>query len=110
MRTNEECVEEHHRRMKSRRRTKTSHRYLPMGVFSVAVCPFLTTQAAVGVSRTTAPAPAAALEGAEASIPAVHGSLGFVLVGLVAFCLGTLVTLLCFRLRRHMKEEEKRDD
>ncbi len=110
MRTNEECIEELHRRMKSRRRMKARHRYLLMSISSVAACLFLITLVAVGVSRTTVLVPAATSEGVEASILAVRGSLGFVLVGLVAFCLGTLVTLLCFRLYQRMKEEEKRDD
>ncbi len=36
--------------------------------------------------------------------------LGYVVVALVALCLGVLVTLFCFRLKRHMEEEGKRDD
>ena len=41
------------------------------------------------------------------------GSLGYLLVGLLAFALGVCVTVLCFRLRRYERDEdsgERRDD
>ncbi len=34
--------------------------------------------------------------------------LGYILVTVVALCLGVLVTVFCFRLKRRM--EDKRDD
>lgn len=37
-------------------------------------------------------------------------ALGYVAVALVALCLGVVVTLFCFRLKRHMEKEGKRDD
>ena len=88
--------------MKARRRRL-------IGGSSAAACLILILWAAVGVSRTPVQVPGAASDGAAASILAASGSLGFVLVCLSSFCLGALVTILCFRLRGRT-EEEKRDD
>ena len=115
MRTNEQCVEELHRRMRARRRMKV-RRARTIGAASVAACLILTLLAALGVSRAPFRAPGAAQEGAAASILVDRGSLGFVLVGLLGFCLGALVTILCFRLRTRAEtkpeaeEEEERND
>ena len=37
-------------------------------------------------------------------------ALGYVLVAVVALCLGALVTAFCFRLKRQIDDKEKRDD
>lgn len=37
--------------------------------------------------------------GAFGSIVASNGALGFIVIGLVAFCLGVAVTLLCVKIR-----------
>ena len=110
MRTSEECVQELHRRMKARRSMKTRRRYRLIGISSAAACLVLITLVAVGVSRTPVQAPGTASGGAVASILADRASLGFILVGLIAFCLGVLVTILCFRLRKRMEEEDKHDE
>ena len=43
---------------------------------------------------------------AAASIFADHASLGYVVVALLAFCLGALVTVFCFRIKKHWKENQ----
>ena len=39
-----------------------------------------------------------------------HAVLGYTLIAVVAFSLGVLLTVFCFRLRRDMGEEEENDD
>ena len=49
-------------------------------------------------------------ERVAANIFAENGVLGYIVVALVALVLGVLVTLFCFRLKRHMEKEGKSDD
>ncbi len=109
MRTSEERIEELHRRMKLRRKTNARRDRLT-GAAAVAACLALALLIAVGVSRGAVQAPAVNADSVAASIFAEHGTLGFVLVALTAFCLGALVTVLCCRLKAHRKEEEQDND
>ena len=54
-------------------------------------------------------APGAMQGGAAASIFADHAVLGYVVIALLAFCLGTLATVFCFRVKKHKKEQENND-
>ena len=46
---------------------------------------------------------------ASASSFANNGVLGYIVIALLAFCLGVLVTVFCFRMRNHMNETENDD-
>ena len=41
--------------------------------------------------------------GYTATLFANYAALGYVVVALLAFCLGALVTIFCFRMRKHME-------
>ena len=108
MRTSDERLDELHRRMDKRKRDKNNRGFI---LRSVAVC-------AVGLAVTVAAAylvakaPYLKTEVAEGGIPgsiiATQAALGYIVIGLLAFCLGALVTVFCFRLRKHL--EEKNND
>ena len=51
----------------------------------------------------------AALGGGMAASIFSGQSLGYLVVGLLAFALGVCVTVLCVRLRRHEREEESEE-
>ena len=47
--------------------------------------------------------------GTFGSILASGGALGFVVIGLLAFCLGVAVTLLCVKVRDYSRENSSKD-
>ena len=106
MRTSEERVAELHRRMCARRAARL--RRVSAGV--IAACLVLVLLFAVEISRLPVRGTNAAFIGAAASIFTEHAALGFIVVAIVAFCLGAMATALCYRLRAHMADEEKHDD
>ena len=110
MRTNDERVAELHRRMRARERMKERRRYRIVGSSAVAAGIALVTIFAAVISQTPVQAPVTASGGVAASIFAENAALGCVVVGLFAFCLGALVTVLCFRLKNHAEGEESDDD
>ena len=110
MRTDEELVTELHQRMKTRRQEKARHRFIVMSTSAFAACLVLVLLAAVGISRRPIEAASGLSGSLTASIFADHAALGYVIIALVAFCLGALVTVLCFRLKRSMDKEERDDD
>jgi len=109
MRTSEQRVGELHRRMKLRRRAR-ARRNRMIGVSAVALCLAAALIFAVGVSRSSVQIHGLNAGGVTASIFAEHEALGFVLVALVAFCLGALVTVLCHRLASRRDDRERWDD
>ncbi len=56
-----------------------------------------------------APAPSSGTSGAFGSIIASGGGLGYVVIGLLAFCLGAAVTLLCVKVLEYSRENSRRD-
>ena len=109
MRTSEERVEELHRRMASHRHARM-RRSRMTAASAAAACLAAVVLLALGVSRSEAAYPGGAGAGMTASIFAGHGALGFVSVALVAFCLGALVTILCYRLKENGENGETRND
>ena len=108
MRTSEERVEELHRRMDGLRRQKNLRRYRLQCALACAACLVLTTALAFAIAGTAVQAPEVVSAGVSASIFAGHTTLGYVVIALLAFCLGAVFTIFCFRLRKH--GEEKDDD
>ena len=106
MRTSEERVAELHRRMRERRIAR--FRIISIGMS--AACLALVTLFSVYISRLPVWDPNAASGGITASIFANHSALSLAVVAIAAFCLGAMVTVLCYRLRQHMMDEERRDD
>ena len=107
MRTSEERVTELHRRMaameeeKRRRADRLQGAVICVsGLAAAILLALLIAQVPTGSSPT-------GIGSATASVFASHGALKYIVVALLAFCLGTLVTVLCFRLKR--RREERRD-
>ena len=101
MRISEERISELHRKMDRAKRAQWYRRICGMacaGCFAAALTVALWVSSVPGHFSESAP------ESAAASVFSgqVAGSL---LIVLVAFCLGVVVTVLCFRLRRNMEEE-----
>lgn len=110
MRMNEERVAELHQRMRARERMKERRRCRALGAGAAAAGIALVVAFAAMISQTPVQAPVAASGGVAASIFAENAALGCVVVGLLAFCLGALVTALCFRLKNHAEDGEDDDD
>ena len=110
MRTSEERIEELHRRIALRRQEKTDRRYRAVAASSVAAMLALTLLIAQSLSNLSARVPGAATGAFTASIFSDHAALGFVVAALAAFCLGSLGTVLCYRLRNRKDYGERSDD
>lgn len=105
MRTSEERVGELHRRMKQRREERLVRGVRLTSAAVFALCFLLTVSAAFWIS-VLSPETTGSASGAAASIFADHGILGYAVIAIVAFCLGTAATLLCFRLKRRYGEKD----
>lgn len=108
MRTSEERVQELHARMDKRAEMKDRRSFMLKTAVIFAACVAVMIGMAIVIARLPIKTPAASPESVTASIFAEHEALGYVVIAVLAFCLGALATILCFRMKKHM--EEKRDD
>ena len=106
MRTSEERVQELHRRMEAMEKAKSRRRYQVVCAAACMACLAITIAMALVVASLPIQSPGTTTGGAAASIFADHASLGYVVVALLAFCLGALVTVFCFRMKKHLKENQ----
>ena len=90
MRTSEERIRELHRRMNTLEEADRRRRCRVIARLPVQAAP-------------------AGIGGAAASIFAEQSVLGYVVIALLAFCLGSLVTIFCFRLKKHLEKEADDD-
>ena len=109
MRTSEERVQELHRRMNAMEKARNRRRYQMICAAACTACLAITVVMALVIAHLPIQSPIEGTGGAAASIFADHADLGYVVVALLAFCLGALVTVFCFRMKKHMKEREKDD-
>ena len=107
MRTSDELVEGLHDHMKAWRRLKARRRYRAIGSAAVTSCLAATMLVAVLVSQNPVGGSNAIVGSVSGSIFAGNAVLGYVVVALVAFCLGALVTVFCTRLKERAEEEEQ---
>ena len=108
MRTSEERVQELHRRMEDLQWSRRHRQYVIASIMACAACLVIAIILAISVAGLPAGNPIADSGNYTASIFTDYSALGYVVVALVAFCLGALVTIFCFRLREHMGV--KKDD
>ena len=108
MRTSEERVQEMHRRMGTLKTAKI-RRYRRISAVSCAACFALAIGLALVMSRLQTETPGGVPGSAAASIFTGHEALGYVVIAILAFCLGALVTILCFRVRKHTEENRNND-
>ena len=109
MRTSEERVQELHRRMNAMEKAKSRRRYQLMCAAACTACLAITIAMALVIASLPIQSPGEITGSAAASIFADQASLGYVVVALLAFCLGALVTVFCFRIKKHMKENQDDD-
>ncbi len=111
MRTYEERISELHERANGLAEAKRLRRFCLAAVSLYAAGAAAAIALALGVSRVTrqTAAPGAAYPG-SASIFAQGSPFGYVLVMILAFCLGALVTVFCLRLRRVMNKKDPFND
>ena len=108
MRTSEERVKELHQRMDALKNQRNIRKYRVQNIATFAACLGITIAIAYVIAGTAIQNPAYKLYGVSGSIFADNAALGYVVIALLAFCLGALATIFCFRLRKHM--EEKNND
>ena len=108
MRTSEERAAGPHRRMDAMKRAKARRRYVLACTAAISACLAVTVLLSPAGSRLPARAQNAASGGMTASIFTGTPAPGYFVAAVLAFILGILVTVLCFRLRRHM--EDRHDD
>ncbi len=110
MRTSEERVEELHRRMDALKKAKALRKYRLTCAAACTAALVVTVLMALDISRLPIQANDPVSGSVSASVFAGHEAVGYIVVALVALCLGVLVTIFCFRIKRRMSETEKRDD
>jgi len=109
MRTSEERVQELHRRMNTMEAKKSHRRFQLMCVAACTVSLAITIAMALVIASHPVQSPGEITGSAAASIFSDHVLLGYVVVALLAFCLGALVTIFCFRMKNHRKEKQNND-
>ena len=111
MRSTEARIIEMHSRAERIRKARARRRYRAVRAAASAVCAALAIALALLVSRFDVGAGLSDLTASGmASIFTRGGALGYVLVAVLAFCLGALLTVFCTRLKRRMDEKERSDD
>ena len=79
-----------------------------VSVAGIAVCLAILVTVAMVMPRVLDQSPAFVLEsGMNASVFASGSALGFIVIGAMAFILGILVTLLCYKLKRWSKDHDR---
>lgn len=106
MRTSEARIEELHRRMDALKKERIRRRYMLQCSAAGIACLAIVIVMAFVIAGTAVQSSGAGPGGFSASIFADHATLRYVIVALLAFCLGVLVVIFCFRLRKHMEEKD----
>lgn len=110
MRTTDERLAAAKRRAEELKRRQRHRRSLAAAVSCAAAC----LAVILGLSLAM-PSITARFSGADYGIGMTaslfsEGSLGYILVGVLAFSLGVCVTVLCFRLRERDADDGEQDD
>jgi len=108
MRSNDERIAELHRLSRRQAREAARRRFRAACAGMSAVTLALTVFMATAVSRTKLSVPALMPESRTASIFTQNDALGYVVITILAFTLGVLLTVFCFRLKKRLDEKERR--
>ena len=108
MRTNEERIAAMHARAAELRREKRKRLTRLTGGISALLCLALVVALAACMPRLPM-ASAGAPDGMSGSIFAGSGTLGYIVVALLAFLLGVSVTVFCVRLRKWREDRDRED-
>ena len=108
MRTSDERVEELHRRMGKMRQDRSRSQSRRINAAVCAVCLVLTILLALAIAGLPVRTADGDSGAATASMFADRSVLAYVVVSVIAFCLGAAATVFCFRLRRQTEPEEQK--
>ena len=100
MRTSEERIAELHRRMDALKQARALRKYRLTCAAACAAALIITVLTALGISRLPVQVNDPVSGGVTASVFAGNTALGYIVTALIALCLGVLVTVFCFRLKR----------
>lgn len=109
MRTSDERVAELHKRMDTLKKDRDDRNFRVWSAVAVAAAFALTIGLAVLIAKLPFKMPETEMDGAAASIFAENEALGIIVAAILAFTLGAMVTVFCFRLKKH-QEEKQNDD
>lgn len=101
MRTSDERVRELHQRMETLTEKRNNRQFIIQSAAICTACLAVVIALALIIAKLPVLAPEAAESMAAASIFASHTTLGYIVIALLAFCLGALVTAFCFRVKRN---------
>ena len=111
MRTNEERLAAMHRRAAELAREKRKKRSVLAGALSIAACLTLLIVLAVHIPGASAIlSPGVSGTSMSGSIFSENGSLGYIVIAIIAFLLGISVTVFCFRLKKWRDRKDNGDD
>ena len=110
MRTNEERIAAMHERTKElKHRDRMLKRQIIQGV-SIAACLMLVVIMGVLMPRISEKAVTVNTAGSmNASIFSSGGAFGYVVIAVLAFLIGVLVTIFCYRLKQIQEYKDKED-
>ena len=107
MRTSEERIQELHERMGVMQVRRQHRKYVIQCSAAGAVCFAIMVVLGYIIAGIPVQNVPGSSDGISASIFADRMVLGYIVIALLAFCLGVSFTVFCYRLRRHT---EARDD
>ena len=111
MRTNEERIAAMHKRAAELEKEKRQRKVRIIQALSAAACFAAVILLAVfmpGFSQSLGSGNSQG--GMSASIFSESSALGYIVIGVLAFLLGTAVTVFCFRLKKWQKDKDAEDD
>lgn len=111
MRQNEEIVRLVHKRTSEiKERQKRRQQYIGR-ILCTAVCVFAIAVAGIRLPNIAARSMQSGINhmSGSASLLAYGSSIGYIIMGLLCFCLGVCVTVLMFRLHKRSAEKERED-
>ena len=110
MRTNEERLGKLHKRAAQLERKQRNNRFSIICAVSAAVCIGMLSRMAALISEVSQ-------TGFSDDVPAVmnasifsnHNALSYIVIAILAFLLGIIVTIFCFRLKKYLDEKNRED-
>ncbi len=109
MRTNEERIAAVHGRALKLQKEEKDRRFFSVCAVSAVVCAGILIGMSAMFPHVSEKRFPEASESMNASIFAGSNMLSYLVIAILAFLLGILVTVFCFRLKKWMSEKDRRD-
>ncbi|MBP5184665.1 MAG: DUF4179 domain-containing protein [Lachnospiraceae bacterium] len=100
MPTSEDRIKELHRRMDAMEQADNRRRYKIISTVAFAACFALTVVLALIFAQLPVSGAAPVTDSATASIFADNEALGYIVIAILAFCLGAIATIFCYRIKK----------